>query len=361
MKVLLETSPLRNANSIRGVGVYTRFLSQELEKLSNSQDQYITQEDIGMDQLSAMMQKRGIDILHYPYFKLFQQTLPLPFVNRFLGRSTQKIVVTIHDVIPLLFPEHYPVGIAGTVGLFLQKQALQGVSAVITDSQTSKTDITKYLNVSPDKITSIPLAGNPDIKPVSAQILNQVKQKLQLPETYILYVGDINYNKNIPELLKALAVLPPSVHLVCVGANFRPQPIPEWKAIEQLLPNIKNRVHFLTDISKDDTQTLSAIYCGAAMYVQPSLYEGFGLPLLEAMQCDTLLVSSDTPALKEIGGEGTEFVSPTAQGLSAGIQKMLSLSSSEKASRVEKNRQQLQNFSWAKAAKETVQVYKSVL
>jgi glycosyltransferase involved in cell wall biosynthesis len=158
MKVLLETSPLRNANAIRGVGVYTRYLSKELEKLQNDQDEYFTSEDIGLEQLNAFMAKKGIDILHYPYFSLFQQTLPLPAISQFIGRGSQKIVVTIHDVIPLLYPAQYPIGIAGNIGLFLQKQALKGVAAVITDSETSKRDIAKYLPVPLEKISSIPLA-----------------------------------------------------------------------------------------------------------------------------------------------------------------------------------------------------------
>ncbi|MEO8581133.1 MAG: glycosyltransferase family 1 protein [Patescibacteria group bacterium] len=361
MKVLLETSPLRNANAIRGVGVYTKFLSQELEKLQNTQDEYFTSEDIGLEQFNAFMSKKGIDIIHYPYFNLFQQTLPLPAINQFLGRSSQKVVVTIHDVIPLLYPTHYPVGIAGNVGLFLQKQALKSVAAVITDSQTSKQDITRYLPVPQQKITAIPLAGNPEIKKSSAHVVAQIRKRYDLPNQYLLYVGDINYNKNIPELVKALALVDSNIHLVCVGANFKPLPIPEWKAIEVQLSSVSNRVHFITNVPKEDTESLSAIYTAAEAYVQPSLYEGFGLPLLEAMQCGTQVISSNTPALLEIGGNGVEFVGLQHADIANGIKRVINLSSAEKNKRVALNNETLYRFSWKKAAQETVQVYRNIL
>lgn len=360
MKVLLETSPLRNAHAIRGVGVYTRFLSQELEKLETKTDQFITQEDIGLDQLTGFVEKNAVDIIHYPYFDLFQQTLPLPFVSRFLGRK-QKIVVTIHDVIPLLYPTHYPVGIRGNLSLLLQKNALSGVAAVITDSQTSKTDIAKYLGVPLNKIHVVQLAGNPGIHKVNSQLIKETKVRFGLPEKYLLYVGDINYNKNIPALLKAIKHVDQSIHLVCVGKNFRPQSIPEWQAIAEELHEIKDRVTFVTSLPSDQISQLAAIYSGAALYVQPSLYEGFGLPLLEAMQCETLVLSSNTPALIEIGGKGVEFVAPTEQGFSKGITKMLNLSLSEKKQRIFYNTENVDRFSWQRTAQETVSVYKSLL
>ncbi len=361
MTVLLNSSPLHNANSIRGVGVYTRFLSDALESLQTQQDQFITGDDIGLDQLNAIMAKRGIDIMHYPFFDLFLHTLPLPIEQKILGKSKQKVVVTIHDVIPLLYPDHYPVGIKGSFHFFLQKQALKSVDAIITDSQTSKADIVKHLSMNEEKVTSIPLAGNPQLQKSDAATIAKVRSHFQLPKHFVLYVGDINYNKNIPALIQAVQSIDQNVHLVCVGRNFYPQHIPEWQAIEAVLEPVKDRVHFLTKIAKDDTQTLSALYSTCAVYVQPSLYEGFGLPLLEAMQCDALIVSSNTPALTEIGGEGVLFVKPSTSELAQGIKKTLSYTEQKKHQLKAKNHETVQHFSWHKTALQTIQVYKSVL
>lgn len=361
MKVLLETSPLRNAHSIRGVGVYTRFLSKALEALETKEQTFVTSEDPGYEHVATLTAKQGVDIVHYPYFNLFQQTLPLPFMTQVFGKSRQKVVVTIHDVIPLLYPKHYPVGIKGSVGLWLQKYALQGVSAIITDSQTSKKDIIQYLGVPAQKVFAIPLAGNPELSKPASNSIEQTKKKFNLPDRYLLYVGDINYNKNIPSLIQALSSIDQNIHLVCVGANFKPHDIPEWSSIETPLSPVKNRVHFVTTIPKEDTLALSAVYAGAEVYVQPSLYEGFGLPLLEAMQCETLVVSSNTPALKEIGGNAVMYCEPTAEGISQTTQKALNLSASQKAEKKMEGLTQTKKYSWQKTAKETIDVYRQVL
>ena len=277
------------------------------------------------------------------------------------GENQPKVVVTIHDVIPLLYPEHYPVGIRGKVGFWLQKQALKNVSAIITDSETSKKDIHRYLEVPLHKIVSVPLAGNPEIHKVSSTKVIEARKKYKLPERYILYVGDINYNKNIPELIRSINQVKTDIHLVCVGANFKPQHIPEWENIESSLKSVRDRVVFLNSVQKGDNEALSAIYSGANAYIQPSLYEGFGLPLLEAMQAGTIVVSSDTPALKEIGGKGVIFSHPSAKALANGINTALNLSDHERRRRLELNAQTVNTFTWFKAASDTVQVYKSVL
>lgn len=256
MNVLLNTTPLFNDNAIRGVGVYTQFLSQALEKLQTEQDSFITSGDIGIEQLNAIATKRGIDIVHYPFFDLFRHTLPLPIERKMVGKTKQKVVVTIHDVIPLLYPDEYPVGIKGSFHFYLQKLAAQNVDAIITDSETSKLDIIEKLSITPNKVFAIPLAGNPELrKATTSQVIN-ARSKLNLPDHYLLYVGDINYNKNIPVLLSALNEVSENIHLVCVGKNFYQHEIPEWSAIEKQLPSLKDRIHLITSITKDDTQTL---------------------------------------------------------------------------------------------------------
>ncbi|MFH2118144.1 MAG: glycosyltransferase family 1 protein [Candidatus Paceibacterota bacterium] len=345
MKVLINVQPLSSGHAIRGVGMYTRFLSEALEKQSG----------IELYRSSLIQRPKKIDIVHYPFFDLFFPTLPIAKFN--------KTMVTIHDVIPLLFPKEYPVGKRGKLAFAHQKLALKTVAKVITDSVSSQQDIATHLGVPLGKIAVVPLAANPFLQPLPANKIKTYKRKLKLPAKYILYVGDINYNKNIPQLIKALKYLPDDIKLVCVGKHFSPQDIPEWQAIESqvALSNVAKRVIFKPDVLSDDYQTLSAIYSAAAVYVQPSLYEGFGLPVLEAMRCKVPVVAAKNSSLPEVGGEAALFAQPTAEDLAEGVEMILSLTQAKRRAWIKKAVAWEQQFTWEKTAQETMRIYQSIL
>jgi glycosyltransferase involved in cell wall biosynthesis len=345
IKLLLDTSPLKNANAHRGVGQYTKLLAAELEKLPDLTLLY-------PDKLTGAPIKP--DIVHYPFFDLFFPTLPL--------WRNAKTIVTIHDTIPLLYPQYYQPGKRGTLALWRQKAALKTVSAVITDSAASAADITKYLKVPAQKITVVPLAANPELQPAKPKAQELARERWHLPEQFVLYVGDINYNKNIPQLIKMVKFLPESVHLVCVGKNFYPHDVPEWRWIEaQLaLSDVVNRVQFITDVKPDETEMLAALYSTCEVYVQPSLAEGFGLPLLEALQCGALVVANKTPALEEIGSDIVNFVDHEGEALAAGVIEMLELSGVKKKTLSTAGKAWAEKFSWEQVAAATAKVYQNV-
>ena len=345
IKVLLDTSPLKNANSHRGVGQYTRLLASELEQVPDLTLLY-------PDKLTGTPIKP--DVVHYPFFDLFFPTLPL-----WRGAKT---VVTIHDVIPLLYPKYYQPGKRGTLALWRQKAALKTVAAVLTDSQASAADITKYLKVPAQKITVIPLAANPELQPAKPKTQELARERWHLPEQFVLYVGDINYNKNIPQLIKMVKFLPESVHLVCVGKNFYPHDVPEWRWIEaQLaLSDVVDRVQFITDVKPDETEMLSALYSACEVYVQPSLSEGFGLPVVEALQCGALVVANKTPALEEIGGEVVQFASDTGEALAAAVTEALEFSGVKKKTLSTAGKAWAAQFSWRQVADATAKVYQKL-
>jgi glycosyltransferase involved in cell wall biosynthesis len=341
LKVRIDTTPLENGSSIRGVGVYTRFLIAALRRKKDLQ----LVED----------QKEDVDLIHYPFFDLFFPTLPL--------LKSTPLVVTIHDVIPLLFPNYYRSGKKGKVAFYRQFLAVRKAQAIITDSEASKKDIVKYLKLPETKVHVVYLAGNPEIQKVNSKVVEETRHTLKLPQKYILYVGDINYNKNIPQLIKSLKYLPEDVHLVCVGRNFREQDIPEWHWIETQLAmsDVANRVTFINAIESNDLQTLSAIYSGAECLVQPSLYEGFGLPVLEAMQCKTPVVCAKNSSLTEVGGEHVQYVETDAESIGEGVNKVLSYSNYKRESVVKAAYDWSQQFSWQKTATETVKIYESAI
>ena len=141
MKVVIDISPLQTGHKTRGIGIYTRELSQGLRKVDKINSYILT---------TRPHQVKQVSLIHYPYFDLFFHTLPI--------QKRTRTVVTIHDVIPLIFPLWFKPGLRGRFHLFLQKLALKKVDAVITDSHNSKTDIVKYLKVPADKIHVVHLA-----------------------------------------------------------------------------------------------------------------------------------------------------------------------------------------------------------
>jgi len=352
MKVAINTSPLKNENRYRGIGIYTEQLVKSLGLLSASdffcrlvEDKTIIEDD---------------DLIHYPFFDPFFLTLPL--------KKAKPTVVTIHDVIPLIFPEYYPPGIKGSLKLQIQKFSLKSVKAVITDSENSKRDIVKYLNYPQEKIYVVPLAPSQVFKPITNQrTLDNLKKKYQLPENFILYVGDVNYNKNIPGLIKAFAKFDKvnkadknnkeKISLVLVGKAFVDEKLAENKEIKKLINSLKLdkkviRLGWLPD--KD----LVALYNLASVYCQPSFYEGFGLPVLEAMACGCPVVAANVSSLPEICGQAAIMVEANdiddmIKGLAEALRRKEELR--------EKGFQQVKKFNWQKTAQKTYEVYQKVV
>lgn len=338
MKVKIDTSPLGNASAHRGIGVYTRFLSQALESLGGVE-----------------LVKNGEDITHYPFFDLFFSTLPI--------LSFSPTVVTVHDVTPLVLKKHYPRGLRGNIKLFRQIFSLRLKSHIITDSISSKNDIMRYLKIPDNKISVVPLAPQPGLSFQSQDMIQKVVKKYKLPKNYILYVGDINYNKNLPSLIKSIKYLPDDIHLVLLGKSFYEQNIPEWQWISTqiALSNVENRVLFINKLLDNSTTDLAAIYSGALAYVQPSLYEGFGLPVLEAMRCKTPVVACDNSSLREVGSKYACYCQADSESISQAVKSILDLNKTDRAKLIDNAYKWSQKFTWKRTAKETVRVYKQVL
>ena len=343
MKIFFDTTPLHNGHAGRGIGVYTENLIAALKKNPST----------GVFQGPIKAGGFECDLIHYPFFDFFFHTLP--FIN------PTKVVVTIHDTIPLIYQDVVKPGIRGRLKHLLQRLALKGVSAVITDSQNSKNDIVRHLGVPQHKIFAIPLAVDEKFVQFS-QIKPKPSALPPLPDKYILYVGDINYSKNLPQLIKAFSDSTYDGDLVIVsramGGNRQ---IPESRAIitEISHSSKKGRVHLLTDCGPD---LLPAIYQKAHYYIQPSLYEGFGLPLLEAFYARIPVACANTSSLPEVAGDAAVYFDP--RNLSSIIQILNSLtlqSSADRQEQISKGTAQLETFSWTQTARATMDVYRKVL
>src|SRR3989344_4112779 len=207
MKVAINTTPLKSAHKNRGIGYYTYNLIENLKKDKSVQIQTFINAD----------EVKDVDIVHYPWFDFFFHTLPL--------RKIAPTIVTIHDVIPLIFNDNYPVGIKGKANFFLQKLALKNCQAFITDSQFSKKDIINYLKIKEEKINVISLAEDTDFRILNENKRLLIKRKYTLPDRFVLYTGDATWVKNLPFLIEGFRALKKDlsfsdVKLVLVGGVF---------------------------------------------------------------------------------------------------------------------------------------------
>ena len=366
-KVAIDTGPLTGGHSVRGIGFHTRKLIEEFEKRVSGEFE-ISAIDFKKKDLSKY------DLVHYPSFNPFFPTLPDLYPT--------KAVVTIHDLIYLVFPQAYPPGIRGRVNFKKQKDAVRKASAVITISDTSKKDIVKYLDIDAKKVYVIPLAPARQSIPVKdAKLLKKIKAKYNLPEKYVLYVGDVNYNKNIINLIKACKLV--NLKLVIVGKQaldieelgmslksiHGPQdwirflinkPHPELAHFGNLLKEFKDkstiiRLGFIPD---DD---LKVVFNLAGVYCQPSLYEGFGLPVLEAMACGTPVVASDISAHREIAGNNVMYVDPKSpEDISKGIKKMMD-DNTIRDKFIKSGLERAKQYGWKKVADGTLSVYEKII
>ena len=354
MRIAIDSGPLSGGHAVRGVGFYTRFLCEQLTKLSVSKKFTLEVFDFS-DNLGKL---DSFDVVHYPYFDLFKTSLKIP--------KEARVVVTIHDVIPLLYPSHYPTGVRGRLNLFRQTMNLSKAGAIITDSEASKKDIVRFLKVEQEKIYPIHLAPNPNILKIKSKIeLESIRQRLNLPKEFVLYVGDVNYNKNLVNLVKACKTR--NLALVMVGKKLKELRSEEFKIsdnaeeahLRELVREMKDEGVYTPGFVSD--KELVAIYNLAMVYCQPSLYEGFGLPVLDAFVCGCPVVANKPQALVEIAEDGAMFTNALSpQKLSESLGVFFD-NKSERSKYGELGQRIVEKYSWKKTAIQTYEVYEQIL
>ncbi len=346
MKVVIDIAKLHPQALKRGSGIYAFQLYDSLLGLKD-QNQYF---------LRHIPEHREANVVHFPYFDPFFLTLPLI--------KEVPTVVTVHDLIPIRFIKHYPPGLRGKIKWFWQNLSLKGAAAVITDSNSSKKDIIKLAKIPSEKVSVIYLAASQSFKKLtSGNWREKIMHRHNLPKKYLLYVGDINWNKNLPGLIKAFTKVKPKFpqfKLVLIGSAYTNNSLPEFQEIQQLISkySLKSEVIFLNYVAEND---LVAIYNLATLYIQPSFYEGFGLPVLEAMSCGCPVISSNQSSLPEIGDQAVTYFDPYQEEDDLAKKLTLTLSSPHKLRELSgKGLAQAKKFTWIKTAQETVKVYEKI-
>ncbi len=354
MHIAIDTTSLESGHKARGVGQYTKLLIEALQKYEHNYSySFFTR---------GQKVPENVDLVHYPYFDPFFLTLPL--------FKLIPTVVTVHDLIPIAFTDHFPRGLRGEFKWQAQRISLSSAKRIITDSNASKNDIHELVGYPTTRIDVVHLAASPVFQPLSNQaLLDRVKKKYDLPERFILYVGDVNWNKNVMGLLKAFAELTrrllvkkqgTSLKMVLVGTAFISVNLREVLEINRLIKSFKldGQISRLGFVPEED---LVAIYNLASVYVQPSFAEGFGLPVLEAMASGCPAVVAQGTSLDEIAGPSIRVDPNRPESIAEGIRDIFALSKNDRQKLIAGGYAWVKQFSWQSVAKETVASYEKAL
>lgn len=266
-------------------------------------------------------------------------------------------VLTVHDMIFKLFPEHQKRlnywYLNATMPLYCRR-----ATAIVTVSEWSKRDIVAQYGLDPARVHVIYEAAAPEFRPVALDDLDRVRRRYSLPDCYAVHVGTIEPRKNLTRLVEALQRLRAvglAIPLVVVGrkgwlydAFFR--------RLEQL--DVSDAVLFPGYVDDAD---LPAVYGAATLSVTPSLYEGAGLPVLEAMACGTPVVCSSTSSLPEMGGAAARYFDPLDVEAMADAIQAVWTGPDLRADLRQRGLAQVAQFSWDRAARETLALYDRLL
>jgi glycosyltransferase involved in cell wall biosynthesis len=268
-------------------------------------------------------------------------------------------VVTIHDMSLTLYPRYHP---ARRVILNrpLVDIAARRADAIITVSQSAKRDIVRLYGLPPERVHVVHEAAAPSFRPVHDSIERErVRQRYVLADRFILYVGTIEPRKNLPRLIEGFARrrkagdLPHQ--LVCAGPyGWLSRDIED--RIERL--QVEDAIRFTGYVPFED---LPVLYSLAEMFVFPSLYEGFGLPVIEAMACGTPVVTGDVAALSEVSGGAVEHVDRLDADSLGEAMVRLARSRERRENLSALGLQRSHAFSWDRAAGETLEVYRQAI
>lgn len=285
--------------------------------------------------------KNNIDVFHNP------RNMGIPFSHHF------KVVTTIHDVIPHAFPKYYLSNEVEHLYYELMiKNSIYRSNKIITISEFSKNELLKYYNVPVEKIEVIPLAYSDAMRVIEPQAVQAVLQKYNITRPYIMTIGGSEYRKNVKTVIEAyLGEIEKDYDLVVVGGAWRKLDL------HRDYVNCKS-LKFVQGISDED---LIALYNGAETFIFASFYEGFGLPLLEAIRCGTPVIAANASCLPEVSGDAAKYFAPLDSNELRSVLKEVLGNKELQQDMVNKGFERQKLYSWEKTVAATYEVYKEVL
>lgn len=382
MRIGIDARPLQISwHKVRGLGRYTQSLIKSFLEIDNENEYFLFVDKSLPSNLPFPMNKfnlmpsKLINRFHRP--KSVRKEILLPaealFHNIDIFHFTThldapfwhpcKTVATVHDLIPLVFPKEY-IGYFTYAKRFHLKQqelAVRRADMVITISHTSKRDVIKYYGIKHKKIIVIHEGVDTIFHPMKdLSALERLRSHYKINKPFILYVGGTDYRKNFERMLTAFSHYKRKsknkIILVVVGQKN----IKETRKLKKktLKLGIENEVFWTGFVSNED---LVLFYNTAELLLFPTLYEGFGLPVLEAMACGTPVIASNIPSLSEVAGNAAILIDPyNIEEMAESIERVLK-DAKLRNNLINRGFKQVQNFSWKKTAKETLNVYRMLV
>lgn len=354
-----------------GVGYYTEHLLQHLARaIETTSDELIVISNQDVDTTEPL--PRHVTVYprrRFPLRVAWMQLLAgrvltdiradvVHFTNGMiaLGASAAR-VVTVHDMSLKLYPECHPLR-RRVINRPLTTLATKVADAVVTVSHSARRDLLAFHDVPEERVSVMHEAAGPAFRPVHDEVKRaRIRRRYALPERFILYVGAIEPRKNLPRLVSSFAAARRAGiphELVCVGPyGWSSRDLYDW--VDRL--DLGDAVHFTGYVPADD---LPVIYNLAEFFVFPSIYEGFGLPVVEAMSCGTPVITSNTSSLDEIAGDAALTVDPhDVDAITAAI-VLLAGDSARRATLAQRGLARAAQFSWSRTAREMLALYARV-
>ena len=272
-----------------------------------------------------------------------------------IKKSKTRSIVTIHDLIFIRYPQFYK-WIDRRIYIYKFKKACQNSDRIIAISEMTNRDIITFFGIDAHKIDVVYQSCHPIFKqPASSTQKKEIRQKYQLPDKYILNVGSIESRKNLLLVVKALHYIPEDISLVAIGKRTTyTNEVEEYINKHQL----NHRVHILHNIP---FQELPVFYQLAKLFVYPSFFEGFGIPIIEAIHSNIPVIAATGSCLEEAGGPDSIYISPNNEKeLAININKILT--SSDLVNKMTtKGKEYIKRFSDETIAQDIMQVYQKAL
>lgn len=286
------------------------------------------------------------DVYYAPYY-IYPYRLPYP------------TVVTLFDVISHTHPQYLPSRRARLIFEVTTRLALRSAQRVLVPSRATAEVVRRYYRVPADKVVVTPLAADTQFRPANAEVVGQVRSRYDLPQRYVLYLGSNKPHKNLLWLVEAWARVlrrRRKEEAVLVIAGHSDPRYPQAQAHATAL-GVDKSVRFLGSVPEED---LPPLYSGAICFAFPSLAEGFGLPVLEAMACGTPVLCSNLSSLPEVAGDAALQVNPyDVEAITGGLLRLLT-DGGLRAELRQKGLAWAAQFTWEHTARATLAAYREV-